>query len=63
MNKRHSSIIEALRQLGGRATVRQIAEKLKLHVNGVSQSLNALSADHVRDTHQGKGGERVYELR
>lgn len=62
MKKRQAAVLQALRDLGGRATVREIAAKARLHVNGVSQSLGALH-DHVRDTLEGKGGERIYELR
>ena len=36
----------ALTELGGEATTRQIAEKVNLHMNGVSQSLGALT-EHV----------------
>ncbi len=44
--KRQKIILAALAELGGEATTRQIAEKVKLHVNGVSQSLGALT-EHV----------------
>lgn len=42
LKKRQKAILAALSELGGEATTRQIAEKVNLHVNGVSQSLGAL---------------------
>jgi hypothetical protein len=46
MKTRQRDILTALRNLGGTATTREIAERCSLNVNGVSQSLGAL-ADHV----------------
>lgn len=42
LKKRQKIIISALAELGGEATTRQIAEKVNLHINGVSQSLGAM---------------------
>lgn len=42
MKKRHRQILDAIREIGGMATTRQIAEHLGLNVNGVSQSLGVL---------------------
>lgn len=42
LKKRQKNILSALHNLGGEATTRQIAERVNLHVNGVSQSLGAL---------------------
>ena len=42
LKKRQKMILTALAELGGEATTRQIAEKVNLHVNGVSQSLGAM---------------------
>lgn len=42
LKKRQKIILSALAELGGEATTRQIAEKVNLHVNGVSQSLGAM---------------------
>ncbi len=61
MNKRHRQILEALRQLGGKATTRQIAAHLHLNVNGVAQSLGALY-QFVNDL-GGQGGDRLWELK
>lgn len=48
LKKRQKIILAALEKLGGEATTRQIAEKVNLHVNGVSQSLSALyKHEHV----------------
>ena len=55
LKKRQRDILAALSQLGGRATTRQIAEKVGLHVNGVSQSLGVLS-EYVSVV-EGKGGD------
>ena len=40
--KRKKIILEALEKLGGKATTRQIANKVKLNVNGISQSLGVM---------------------
>jgi hypothetical protein len=45
LKRRHREILNAIRSLGGRATTRQIAIATGLHVNGVSQSLGALSGN------------------
>jgi len=42
LRKRHKIILAALKELGGEATTRQIAKKVNLNVNGVSQSLRVL---------------------
>lgn len=42
MKKRQKIILAALRQLGGQATIREIARRTGLNVNGVSQSFSAL---------------------
>lgn len=62
MKKRQQDILRTLRELGGTATTRQIAERLGLHVNGVAQSLGAMSHDHVR-ARGGKAGDTEWELR
>ena len=42
LKKRQKLILVALAELGGEATTRQIAKKVNLNVNGVSQSLGAI---------------------
>jgi DNA-binding NarL/FixJ family response regulator len=42
LKKRQKAILSALAELGGEATTKQIAEKVNLNVNGVSQSLGAM---------------------
>ena len=43
LKKRQKEILKALEELGGEATTWQIAEKVNLNVNGVSQTLGALA--------------------
>ena len=63
LKARQKDILIALERFGGTATVRQIASRLELDVNGVSQSLGAPSLrEYVRDTGKGKAGDRVWEL-
>lgn len=45
LKKRQKLILAALKKLGGEATTREIAAEAELSVNGVSQSLGALSED------------------
>ena len=42
LKKRQRIILDALANLGGEATTRQIADKTGLNANGVSQSLGAM---------------------
>lgn len=65
MTKRHKIIIQALRDLGGKATLKQVSEKTGLSVNGLSQSIDSRSLNqHVKLEYLGgKGGERMYELK
>jgi len=42
LKKRQKEILKALKDLGGEATIWQIAEKVNLNVNGVAQSLGAM---------------------
>ncbi len=44
MKPRQRRILQALIDLGGRATQREIAQKTGMSVNGVSQSLGAMQA-------------------
>jgi len=41
--KRHRTILNGLRELGGRVTTQEIGAKTGLNNNGVSQSLSALA--------------------
>ena len=60
MKKRQRDILNALRELGGKATTRQIAEKTGLHTNGVAQSLAAIdSVEFVG----GKSGDTMWEIK
>jgi len=42
LSKRQRAILQALKEIGGTATTREVAEKTDLNVNGVAQSLGAL---------------------
>ena len=55
LKKRQKMILQALGDLGGEATTRQIAGKVNLNVNGVSQSLGAMYP--LVACLEGKGGE------
>ncbi len=55
LKQRQQAILRALNDLGGTATTREIALRVNLPVNGVSQSLGALFA-YVQ-CHGGRGGE------
>ena len=61
LKKRQKMILAALAELGGEATTRQIAKKVNLHVNGVSQSLGAMH-QHVAWL-GGHGGETKWKLK
>jgi len=59
LKKRQIKILDALVDLDGRATVKEIAKKAHLNVNGVSQTLSALSGRYVRYIN-GTGGDAVW---
>ncbi len=59
LKKRQKLILSALSELGGEATTRQIAEKLNLNVNGVSQSLSFMKQVVCLG---GRGGEIKWGL-
>mgnify|MGYP001584068206 CR=1 FL=1 len=61
LKKRQKMILRALKELGGLATSRQIAEKTDLHVNGVAQTLGALSDEYIRYV-GGRAGEAKWGL-
>lgn len=62
MKKRHKIIIQALRDLGGKATLKELSEKTSLHVNGLSQSMYSVG-QYVKLKHLGgKGGEQMYKI-
>ncbi len=65
LTKRQKLILKTLAELAGRreASTRQIAEKLNLNVNGVSQSLGAMFeyVEHISDS--GRGGETMWKLK
>ncbi|MFA7201713.1 MAG: hypothetical protein WC099_01835 [Candidatus Paceibacterota bacterium] len=62
LSKRQKSIIAVLETLGGEATTKEIAEKMNLSVNGVSQSLGALYK-YVNYLGGGSGGNTKWKLK
>lgn len=56
------AILTALRELGGRATARQIAERAEMSVNGVVQSIQSTSMQAYVRGLDGVGPERNWEL-
>ncbi|MAG12280.1 hypothetical protein CL630_00505 [bacterium] len=62
LKKRQKLILTALTELEGEATTRQIAERVNLNVNGVSQSLGAMTmTGHVAYI-DGRAGETRWKL-
>lgn len=62
LKKRQKLILAALKKLGGEATTREIAAEAGLSVNGVSQSLGALS-EYVQDLGGTAGETRWKRIR
>lgn len=66
LKKRQKDILKALESCGGIATMKEISELTNLHLNGVSQSLSALSAKkyvlHLQDI-EGVGGKSRWAIR
>ena len=58
--KRKKIILAALAGLGGKATTRQIAEKVNLNVNGVSQSLGVMNEVVYSG---GNGGDTEWKIK
>ncbi len=63
LKRRQKEILAALKELGGEATTRQVAEKTRLNVNGVSQSLGAYSMRERVEYLGGKRGECRWKLK
>ena len=60
-SKKRKKLIEvALRELGGQATTKQIAERVGLNTNGVSQTLGYMP--NVKMVYRGKGSLAEWEL-
>jgi hypothetical protein len=63
MNKRlrrKQAIIQALMELGGQATIREIAEKAGFNTNGVSQSLGTI--DGIQQIGMGRGSATLWQV-
>jgi predicted transcriptional regulator len=65
VKRRQKEILSALKVLGGEASARDIAERLDLSVNGVSQSLGALSVGgYIESIHDsGRTGDLRWRTR
>ncbi len=61
LKQRQRDILQALNDLGGTATTREVALRVRLSVNGVSQSLGALF-EYVQ-CHGGRGGEVKWSIK
>ena len=57
----HKRILTALWDLGGKATTRQIAEKVHRSVNGVSQSMGVLEKHGLVERLNYKGGDSEWQ--
>ncbi len=63
LKKRQRIILSTLKDLGGIATTRKIAEKANMSVSGVSQTLGALECrDYVERFGSGRGSETRWKL-
>ncbi len=62
LKKRQKDILAALKELGGTATTRAIAEKAGLNVNGVAQTLGALWNRNFVEYTGGKFDEARWKL-
>jgi uncharacterized membrane protein len=62
LKERQRDILRALHEMGGRATVAGIANKLELSANGVSQTLSALCARSYVSPLDGKGANAWWVL-
>ena len=58
-NKRQREILQALKDLGGQASVHDIAAKAGMNVNGVSQTLGVMAGVRLVSY---KAGESVYRV-
>lgn len=64
LKPRQRKILEALRELGGVATVRDIAHATGFNVNGVSQSLGATHlGGQVEPIGSGSGGNKEWRVK
>lgn len=61
LSKRKKVILNALFELGGKASVREIAERTNLNANGISQTLGRMEDIYVR-YHGYVQRSGVYEL-
>ena len=66
LKSRHRLIYESLIELGGEATVKEIAEAAGLNTNGVSQSLGAAALakmiERVPHEERWKAGDEKYRV-
>jgi predicted transcriptional regulator len=63
LKPRQRKILEALKALGGEASVRDIAHETGFNVNGVSQSLGATHlGGQVQPVGDGRGGQKKWKV-
>lgn len=62
MKKRHKVIIQALRDLGGTATLQEISERTGLSVNGLSQSMGSVSGYEPIEFLGGQGRKQKWRM-
>jgi hypothetical protein len=62
LKKHQRNILTALQGLGGQASIRSIAQKSGLDVNGVSQSLGALAIGEYVYYMSGRSSDAIYAL-
>lgn len=63
MKKRHKIIIQALQDLGGEATLKELSEKTGFHVNGLSQSMYSIGRYVNLVFLGGKGKNQKYKIK
>jgi predicted transcriptional regulator len=61
-NAEVQQIVKALRQRGGRCTLRELAAAVGRNVNGLSQTLNSPKFTGILNRGDGRGGDRVIAL-
>jgi len=62
LTKEHRNLLTTFRDLGGKATTRQIAERVHLSVNGVAQSMGVLEKRGLVKRLNYKAGDSDWEL-
>jgi hypothetical protein len=61
MSPRQLRVFDALKALGGSATLQQISERIGWNINGLSQTMSRLGGGRVTYV-EGKGAQARYKL-